>query len=223
MRTFMRFFILLVVALSGFASAEEKVELPPVDPAYKAEHPMALLNRGSAIYAINLPTYRAPHDVQVVYEVKNSDVAFLSFVKNVDLITIKPKAFNIQHLMRGEEITITADVYEGDYRNNGSLIYKDKQLELDKQLYARELKELSEPSQWQEYDMITLNDTGRIYIHKIQQAPSYNHLIFVDLVNACMQKFHTSKRIPPENELTYKFINCGTLKPLFYDGESLLK
>ena len=217
-------FTLLLLLLSTTAFAEEeKVELPPLDPSYNAVHPMALVNRGSSIFAINLPSYRSPHDLQVVYEVKNSNVAFLNFAKNADMITIKPQKFNIQHLMRGDEITITADIYEGDYRQGGTLIYEAKQLELDKQLYARELNELSESSQWHEYDMIELNGTERIYVHKIQKAPSFNHLIFVDLVNACMQKVRTSKRVPPENELTYKFINCGTLKPLFYDAESLLK
>ncbi|MEN8635452.1 hypothetical protein ABFV74_06950 [Pseudoalteromonas distincta] len=215
---------LLLITLSGFAAAEEeKAELPPVDPAYNAEHPMVLVNQGSSIIAMNLPAYNSPNNVQVVYKIGNPDVAFLGFVRNAELITVKPLAFNIQHLMRGEEITITADIYEGDYQQGGSLIYSKKELVLDKQLYARELKELSESSQWQDYDMITLNGTERIYIHKIQKAPSYNHLIFVDLVNACMQRLRTSKRVPAENELTYKFINCGTLKPLYYNADDFKK
>ena len=75
-------FTLLLLLLSTTAFAEEeKVELPPLDPSYNAVHPMALVNRGSSIFAINLPSYRSPHDLQVVYEVKNSNVAFLSFVK----------------------------------------------------------------------------------------------------------------------------------------------
>lgn len=215
---------LLLVTLSGFAAAEEeKVELPPVDPAYNAEHPMALVNQGSSIIAINLPSYNSPDDVQVVYKIGNPDVALLNFVRNAELITVKPQAFNIQHLMRGEEITIITDIYEGDYQQGGSLIYSKKELELSKQLYARDLKDLSESSQWQDYDMINLGGSERIYIHKIQQAPSYNHLIFVDLVNACMQKLRTSKRVPAENELTYKFINCGTLKPLYYNADDFRK
>jgi len=215
---------LLLIAISGFATAEEeKIELPPVDPAYNAEHPMALLNQGSSIFAINLPTYKAPHDVQVVYKIENPDVAFLELVRNADLITLKPQPFNIQHLMRGAEITITADVFDGDYKQGGSLIYSNREIVMSKKLYSRELTGLTESSQWQDYDLITLKGTKRIYIHKIQQAPSYNHLIFVDLVNACMQKLRTSKRVPAENELTYKFINCGTLKPLYYNADDFKK
>ena len=209
---------LLLITLSGFAAAEEeKAELPPVDPSYNAEHPMALLNQGSSIFAINLPTYKAPHDVQVVYKIENPDVAFLELIRNAELITMKPHPFDIQNLVDGAEITIIADVYEGDYRQGGSLIYSNREIIMSEKLYSRKLKDLTESSQWQDYDMITLSGTERIYIHRIQQAPSYNHLIFVDLVNACMQKLRTSKRVPAENELTYKFINCGTLKPLYYN------
>ena len=215
-------FFMLLFGLTTAAYCEEEVkELPPINPAYNAEHAMALVNQGSRIFAVSLPTYKQPHDVQIVYKIDNPDVAFLNVVRGADLITIKPKPFNIQRLMRGEEITITADVYNGDYRRDGTLVYEDRTIEMSKLLYARELDDLAESSQWQEYDLITLKENERIYIHKISQAPSFNHLIFVDLANACLQKFRTSKRVPKANELTYKFINCGTLKPLYFDSEDL--
>ena len=219
----MRFLLCtFLIGFSTYAFSEEEVkELPPINPAYNAEHAMALVNQGSRIFAVNLPTYKQPHDVQVVYKIDNPDVAFLNVVRGAELVTIKPKPFNIQRLMRGEEITITADVYNGDYRRDGTLVYENRTIEMSKQLYARELSELAVSSQWQEYDLITLKENERIYIHKISQAPSYNHLIFFDLANACLQKFRTSKRVPKESELTYKFVNCGTLKPLYFDSEDL--
>ncbi|MBB1482055.1 hypothetical protein H5186_21775 [Pseudoalteromonas sp. SG41-2] len=217
-------FILLLAFMSSIANAEEeavKEELPPINPAYNAEHAMVLVNQGSRIFAVNLPTYKLPHDVQVVYQIENPDVAFLSLVRDAELITIKPQPFNIQRLMRGEELTITADVYAGHYQRDGSLVYQHRPIVMSKLLYARELTDLNESSQWQEYDMITLKNNERIYIHKITQAPSFNHLIFADLTNACLQKFRTSKRVPNASELTYKFANCGTLKPLYFDVEGL--
>ncbi|MBQ4833148.1 hypothetical protein J8L70_07840 [Pseudoalteromonas sp. MMG010] len=201
---------------SHLVIAQEQ-ELPPVNPKYNAEHAMVLVNHGSKIFALNKPGYEIPHDVQVLYQIDNPDVAFLNLIRDTDLITIKPQPFNIEHLIRGEEITIIANVYSGDYNQGGHLIYENREIVMSKQLYARPLKDLSESSKWQEYDMITLNGSERIYIHKITQAPSFNHLIFVDLVNACMQKFRTSKAVPENNELNYKFINCGTLKPLYYN------
>jgi len=220
----MRLFVILFFALNslGLAIAKE-VELSEKVPSYNTEHTMILLNRGSSIFAINLPTYNPPHDMQIVYKVENPDIAFLELIRNAELITIKPHPFDIQNLMNGAEITITADIYEGDYRQSGSLIYSNREIIMSEKLYSRKLNDLAEPSQWQDYDLINLGGTERIYIHKIQKAPSYNHLIFVDLVNACMQKFRTSKRVPAENELTYKFINCGTLKPLYYNADDFKK
>lgn len=216
-------FIMLLAFMSSIATAEEeavKEELPPINPAYEAEHAMILVNQGPRIFAANLPTYKLPHDVQLVYKIENPDVAFLNVVRGAELVTIKPKPFNIQRLMRGEELIITADVYEGDYRNGGSLIYENRTIVFNKLLYARELNELSPASKWQQYDMIMLNENERIYIHQITQTPSFNHLIYVDLTSACLQKFSTTQLVPSVGELTYKFVNCGTLKPLYFDNES---
>jgi hypothetical protein len=207
--------------ISTLAAAEEK--LPPLNPKYKAEHAMVLANQGSSVFVANLPGYKLPYDVQVVYKVDISDIAFLDLVRDAELITIKPQPFNIQRLMRGEEVTIIADIYDGHYKRGGRLVYANRKIVLGKQLYTRELTGLSESSQWQEYDMISLNNNERIYIHKITKAPSFNHLIFVDLHNACLQKIRTSKRVPTVNELNYKFINCGTFKHLYFDSESLQK
>ncbi|WP_404338560.1 hypothetical protein [Pseudoalteromonas mariniglutinosa] len=216
-------FILLLTCTSYIVTAEEaaKAELPPLNPAYKAEHGMVLVSQGSRIFAINLPHLTPPHDVQLVYLLEIPDVAFLNLIRDAELITIKPQAFNIQRLLRGEEIMITADVYQGHYQYEGNLVYEKKQLLMKKRLYSRELKGLTAPSQWQEYDMITLKDNERIYVHKITQAPSFNHLMFVDLTSACLQKFRTSKTIPSPEELVYKFVNCGMLKPLYYDTDNL--
>ncbi|CAH9059249.1 hypothetical protein PSECIP111951_03903 [Pseudoalteromonas holothuriae] len=216
-------FFTLLILTSLATTAEEKPEPPPLNPAYHGEHPMVLLNQGASIYAANLPTYDFPNNVQVVYKIENPGIAFLSLVRDADLVSIKPKAFNIERLMRGEEVEVTADVYSGHYGKGGSKLLSNAPIVFSKKLYSRTLNDLTPSSQWQEYDMIPVSSDGRIYIHKIQQPPSFNHLIFVDLSSACMQKFRTSKRVPPHNELTIKFVNCGSLKPLYYDTQNLDK
>jgi len=209
----------LLFTCAVIAEEEKKPEPEPLDPSYHAEHPMVLVNKGSNIYAMNMSGYRMPHDLQVVYEIKNPDVAFLNLVKDAELVTIKPQAFNIQRLLRGEEITVTADVYMGHFDRGGSLFYANRTIEFTEKLYAREFKELQDSSQWQEYDYVDIKGNERLYIHKIQKPPSFSHLIHIDMTGACLQKFRTSKRVPKESELTYKFVNCGTLKPLYYETE----
>ena len=220
---FVYLFISIIFCTSSLANAEEPPELPPLNPKYEAEHAMVLVNKGSSVYAINIPSFELPYDVHVMYKVDVSDIPFLDLVRDAELVTVKSKPFNIQRLMRGEEVAITADVYLGDFRQGGSLVYSDKLIELSEQLFTRELTDLSPASKWQQYDMVTLKNNERIYIHQITQPPSYHHIMFVDLSGACLQKFRTSTEVPSAGELNYKFINCGTLKPMFYDAESLSK
>ncbi|MCF2856416.1 hypothetical protein L1286_02950 [Pseudoalteromonas sp. SMS1] len=214
------YLLMLLLTFSCFALAEEKKELPPLNPAYQGEHGMVLMNRGSKIYATNFPSYKLPGDIQIVYKIDNPDVAFLNLVRDSELITIKPKPFNLQRLERGEEITVVADVYEGHYKKDGFKVYTERSIVFSDKLYSRKMKDLKPSGQWQEYDSIELNKTERIYVHQITQTPSFNHLIFVDLTSACMQRFKTSSRVPKVSELIYKFVNCGTLKQLYFDTEA---
>ncbi|BDF93415.1 hypothetical protein [Pseudoalteromonas sp. KAN5] len=79
-----RLLTLLLVSVSCFVIAEEQ-ELPPINPAYEVEHAMILVNQGPRIFAANLPTYKLPHDVQLVYKIENPDVAFLNVVRGAEL------------------------------------------------------------------------------------------------------------------------------------------
>ncbi|QTH72206.1 hypothetical protein [Pseudoalteromonas xiamenensis] len=212
-------FVLFTLLIGQAFAAEKKPEPPPLNPVWEGEHKMVLVNQASKVFAVSMPTYEKPSDVQIVYKIENKDVAFLNMVRDFDLVTLKTKKFNIENLIRGNEVTVNADVYAGDLDNGGELLYENKSIEFTNKLYARELKDLELASQWQEYDLIEVKENEHIYIHKIQQKPSFNHLIFVDMRGACLQKFRTSSRVPSENELTVKFTHCGGLKPLFYDAE----
>lgn len=221
----MRCFLYLIILISASFQvlAYEEKDQPPLDPAYVGIHGMVLVAHASRIYASHLPLYHKPHDVQLVYKIESKEIPFLNLVRDADLVTIKPREFNLQRLIRGEKMTIVADVYRGHFERESELIFKDKAIVFEKQLYVRELKDLAKPSLWQEYDVINVGKTERIYIHKIAQPPSFDHLLLVDLEGACLQKFKTSVMVPKENELHYKFLNCGTMKPLYYETEDFKK
>jgi len=217
------FIIVLVLNISGAFAKEEVEELPPLDPAYVGVHGMVLASQSSSIYASHLPLYHKPHNVQLVYKIDNKDVSLLQLVRDAELVTIKPQPFNLQRLMRGEKLTVMADVYMGHFERDGMLVYKSLPIVLDKLLYVRDFSDLKESSNKQEYDVIKLRKNKRIYIHRIQQAPSYDHLIHIDLEAGCMNKFTTSSAVPKASELLYKYVNCGTMKPLYYEAEDFIK
>ena len=78
--TFIVLFICLVLPIS--ALAEDPPELPPLDPKYEAEHAMVLVNHGSSVYAINIPSYELPYNMHVMYKVDVSDIPFLDLVRD---------------------------------------------------------------------------------------------------------------------------------------------
>jgi len=212
------FGILFLLSQMGFAESAPK-ELPPLDPAYMGIHGMALFTQGSSIYASYMPLYHKPHDVQLLYKLDNNDLAVLQTVRDGDLITVKPKPFNLQHLMRGEKMVINVDLYAGHFERGGMLVYENIALSFDKQLYVRSFDDIKPSSTKQEYDVVSLRENYKIYIHRIQQAPSFDHIIGIDLESSCLGRFNTSAPVPKESELQYKFLNCGTMKPLYFETE----
>jgi len=210
--------VLFLLSQVSFAADEVK-ELPPLDPSYMGVHGMVLFTQGSSIYASKLSDYKKPHNVQLLYKLENKNLAVLQTVRDAQLITIKPKSFNLQRLMRGEKIVIEADLYSGHFERDAMLVYENISLFFNKQMYVRTFDDIKASSTKQEYDFVSLRGGYRIYIHRIQQKPSFDHILGVDIEAGCLGRFNTSSPVPKETELQYKFINCGTIKPLYFETE----
>ncbi len=215
---------ILFVCVSQTSFAKEDVkELPPLDPSYMGKHNMVLVSHSSTIYAYVMTTYNRPSNVQILYKLENRDLALLQTVRDGQLTTIKAKPFNLQRLMRGEKMVVMADLYSGHFDRDGMLVYENTPLTFSKKLYLRELDDIEDSSTQQEYDVVNLKKNYKIYIHKIQNKPSFAHLLHVDLEAGCLTRFRTSAAVPKETELQYKFLNCGTMKPLFFETQDYKK
>lgn len=212
----------LLLFLSVVCLAEEKKALPPLDPAYMGIQHMTLFSHASNVYASFMPRYSKPYNVQLLYKLSVKDLALLQTVRDGQLTTIKSKPFNLQRLMRGEKVVVNADIYTGHFGRDGMIVYKDMALEFDKLLYVRKMDDLKKSSQWQQYDVVDLRKSYKIYIHRIDQAPSFDHIIHIDVEAGCLSRFKTSKVVPKETELQYKFINCGTMKALHFESEDFI-
>jgi len=221
MFTFIFSFILLTFTHLALAEEEPK-ELPPLDPKYMGVHGMKLFNKGSSVFASHMVSLEAPKNVQILYKLDIDDLYLLQLVKDADLVTIKPKEFNLQRLMRGEEVAVQAEVYMGHYKKEGMLTYPDMTIVFDKQLFVKVIDKPEESNKRQKYDVVQMPNNERILIHQIQQAPSYEHLIYLsDDVN-CITNFTASSAVPKENEIHYKLTYCGAMKPLYYNAEEFL-
>ena len=221
MNMIIKYAVLIFSLFTFYVCAEEAEDvpaLPPLDTAYEGIHPFALIHKNSTIYAYKLSGYEKPHNSQILYKLSVSDLPLIQLVRDADFITIKPSKFNVQRLLRGEEFTVKAEVFNGDYRNDGFSVYTDVNINFDELLYAREMTDLAESSRKQEYEAVSYNKKrDRFYIHKVQTAPSYEQVLHVDVIAGCLANFTTSAAVPEENELLYKFINCGTITPLYFN------
>lgn len=213
----MRRLLLPLLVLFSFALIAEEEKLPPLDPDYMGVHGMVLFNQESTLYASHMPTYRKPHDAQVVYQITTTPRIVTYLVRDADLVTIKPKQFNLQRLIRGEQFTVVADVYSGHFERQGSLVYPDVEINFDEQLYVRMLNDIAPAGLRQNYDSIDLGSKGRILIHQIKSAPSYDHLVLAYEKISCVTEFFTSREVPAQNELLRLLSPCGSLKPLYFE------
>ncbi|MEP7703221.1 hypothetical protein [Paraglaciecola sp. 25GB23A] len=198
-------------------ATEEPAPLPPVDPKYMGEHPMVLVGNGSYVYASLLSKFTGIHQLQLIYDIDNKNLPLLNLVRDADLVTIKPKPFNLEHLLRGEKLTIEADVYMGHFERGGLLTYKNVQIVFDKQLYLRKLDEPEKSHIRHKYDSVVLNNNQRLLVHQIQTAPSYAQIILLfDDIN-CLTEFASSSAVPQQNEIYRKLSFCGSMRPLYYE------
>ncbi|WP_448213366.1 hypothetical protein [Colwellia sp. MEBiC06753] len=212
--------LLVALLIPSLSFAEEEQALPPLDPAYEGTHGMVLMQKGSTVFASHLPLYHKPHDYQILYKLNVKDLNLLQVVRDNPLVTIEPELFNLERLVRGEEMEIKADVYIGHFERDGFKVYDDVTLSFDQLLFARKLDGLEASGRVQEYTAVEYNKkSDRLYVHHIQQAPSYDHILHIDLEASCPTKIATSAAVPSQDELLRRFINCGTMRPLYYETE----
>jgi len=209
----------LFSSIMAFNAIAEEQAPPPLDPAYEGVHGMVLVSHSSKIYASHLPLYHKPHDYQILYKLDVKDVALVQLVRDMPMVTIKPEKFNLQRLIRGEKMALKADVYEGHFEREGTVVYEGMTLNFDKQLYVRQLKELDEPNRKQVYDVVDVSKDSKIYVHQIQKAPSYDQLLHIDQNSSCLSTIYTRDSVPDEKQTLMRFLNCGTLKPLYFETQ----
>lgn len=209
----------LLLLLTFLLQAEQSTDTTakPTERKHEGSHGMVLMAAGSTLYASLMPQYAKPHDVQLVYSVSAENPAVVYLTKDAELVTIRPEPFNLQRLLRGESVTLKADIYLGHYRRGGMLTHPNQEITFDEQLYKRSLKDLPKPDKVQIYDQIVLRD-DRILIHQIQKAPSYDHLVLVQGGNSCFTEFKMRDAVPDESELLRRLSFCGPLKSLYYDA-----
>lgn len=211
----------LVISNNALSDEASDGEPKPLDPDYYAEHHFVLMNGAYSLFAANIASYQKPTDVQLIYKMDYKDPTLFFLVRDADKVTVKTKPFNIERLLRGESLTVSADVYMGDYDNGGHIIYKDMDITFGDKLYSRHLNKdnLKMGTAEQRYDVIQLDAKDRLLVHLIESPPSFAHIVLLHGNNTCLTEFRTSQVVPDEMSLLRRFMTCGSLKPMHYDAK----
>ncbi|MGS2721833.1 hypothetical protein [Paraglaciecola aestuariivivens] len=220
----MKYLVAIVLLVSAFCTyAEEEVPAKPLDPAYEGVHGMVLFNQGSRLYASHMPTYNKPHNAQIVYRIETKHAPLLFLVRDAEQVSLKPESFNLERLIRGEEVTVKAEAYLGHFERGGTLFYEDIEVTFSEQKYLRMLEELSEPGIEKHYDVVELDKGARLLIHQIQQPPSFDHIALLFNANSCITTIRTGKLVPDESTLISNLSFCGSMKRIYFETKNFAK
>lgn len=213
-------FPLLLLFICGNAIANENEPPPPLDPEYMASYDMILVSKGTTLYAYPMPGYEKPHNQQLLYKVSTKTPALRFLVRDAEQVTIRTKPFNLERLIRGEELEVTASVYMGHFDRGGMKIHEEALLSFDELLYHRNFEEIKPSSIRQVYDPVKVGTDEYILVHRLQTTPTYDNLILFDHMVSCITEFTTSTPTPNIIQIYNRLNLCGPMKPLYYESEN---
>lgn len=203
--------------------------LTNVQAAMKDQHGFAIINDGSSVFLSHIPKYDDARRAQIIYEMEmipERHLAFLQLVKAESIVTFKAnQAFDLQPLINGLPLKVKGTVYAGHFDHGGWSVYKNFEIHFETQKYVRKFDSGDAPiepaSNLQTYDVIPLARGHRLWVHRLQEKPSYDHLLLTIDYVACPTTIRTTSSVPSEAEVYRRLSSCGSLKPLYYSAFDL--
>ncbi|MRV73230.1 hypothetical protein GJ700_16080 [Duganella sp. FT92W] len=171
----------LLISLTLLAAAPAQAAAP--GPTY-GEHGMALFGGKNGLYASHLPMFHAPHDYQVVLQVRLADPALDAAVKkrldgHTALWTVAPEKFELDRLQPGAPAPLQrfqADLVRGHFEQGGKTEYRSAIVIIDKVWLFRKLSPQVKTSAVARYVQVG-NGTRRYLIKEIDSRPDFDHIV----------------------------------------------
>ena len=149
-------------------------------------HGMLLFGGPEALYASHLPMFHAPHDYQVILQVRLADqvqdAALRKRLGNrTELWTLDPEKFELDRMAPGASFPVTrfkADLVQGHFEQGGKTEYAGAGVIVEKVLYFRQLSALPARSATTRYLQL---GTGkqRFLLKQIDSRPDFDHVLAV--------------------------------------------
>lgn len=147
-------------------------------------HGMALFGGKEGLYASHLPMFHAPHDYQVVLQLRVADARLDAALKRrldgkTALWTVAPEKFDLDRLAPGAADPLRsfkADLVLGHFEQGGKTQYSNATLIVDKVLLYRQLSPAAKTNSTATYVQIG-NGKQRYLIKEIDSRPDLDHIV----------------------------------------------
>lgn len=149
-------------------------------------HGMALFGGKDALYASHLPMFHAPHDYQVVLQVRIADPKLDAALRRrlngkTALWTIDPEKFELDRLAPNASAPLRefkADLVDGHFERGGKTQYAGATVLVDKVLMFRKLS--ADAAKRDKARYVQLGSGQRRYLVKeIDSRPDFDHIVAV--------------------------------------------
>ncbi len=151
-------------------------------------HGMLLFGNSEGMYVSHLPMFHAPHDYQVVLQIRCLDQKLDAVIKagleqKLVLWTMEPEQFEIARLIADSKMPLKqfkANIVLGHFEQGGKVEYKDIAVVVEKTLIFRQLSSHMRDSKQAVYHQIG-SGSQRFLLKEIDSRPDFDHVLAISV------------------------------------------
>ncbi|MDP1979074.1 hypothetical protein [Undibacterium sp.] len=149
-------------------------------------HGMLLFGNSEGMYVSHLPMFHAPHDYQVVLQIRCLDQQLDATIKTrleqkLVLWTMEPEQFEIARLAADSKLPLKqfkANIVLGHFEQGGKVEYRDVIVFVEKTLIFRQLSPQMRESKQAVYHQIG-SGSHRFLLKEIDSRPDFDHVLAI--------------------------------------------
>lgn len=203
-------FLLLVIAATANSAQQHQHSLV-------GSHGMVLFqDQEQQLYVSHLPLYYRPHDHQIVYKVSITGDTNVNKLLEQGMVTVLPDVFDLSVLLQGKPLSINTKFYQGHFERGGKQVEQHK-LIFTEPVYLRAVKKNGIKPKSQ-FDIVQVSEQQSLYIHQIEQSPSFDLLGLIDNDKVKTNTVLCDKAKELSQQALMAFSKrCGLPKPIYIE------
>jgi hypothetical protein len=178
--------LLLMLAAAATAASAANASSATAAKRSMGSHGMLLFGGPDALYASHLPMFHAPHDYQVILQVRLADKKQDGALRarlggGAALWTLDPEPFALERFAPGAAAPnqrFTADLVQGHFERHGVTRYRGARVIVEKVLYFRQLAAGAAHSLAARYLQLG-EGRQRFLVKQIDSRPDFDHVVAV--------------------------------------------